>query len=68
MALLHNIVKFLEERRANNMIERGNRIFKDQQTVDAFILLTGDKDLYRYCFDFVILLDLAPEFSLFLKV
>ena len=29
--------------------------------MDAFVLSTGDKDLYRYCIDFVSLLNLAPD-------
>ena len=61
MTLLHNRVKLLKERRANNAIECGNHIFKDQQAVDAFVVLTGDKDLYRYCIDFVSLLSLSPD-------
>ena len=29
--------------------------------MDAFVVLTGDKDLYIYCIDFVSLLNLAPD-------
>ena len=61
MALLRKRVKFIEERRANKAIKRGNCIFKDQRAVDAFVVLTGDKDLYRYCIDFVSLFNLAPD-------
>ena len=61
VALLCKRVKIREERRANNAIECGNHIFKDQQAVDAFVVLTGDKDLYRYCIDFVSLFNLAPD-------
>ena len=40
IAFLRKRVTFLEERRANNMIERGNRIFKDYRAVDAFVVST----------------------------
>ena len=59
--MLCKIVKFLEERQANNAIESGNNRSKDQQAVDAFVVSIGDKDLYRYCIDFVSLLSLSPD-------
>ena len=59
--LLQNRVKYLEERRANKAVERGNRIFKDQRSVEAFVITFGDQDIYRYCVDFVSLLMLAHD-------
>ena len=61
MALLHKRVKPLEERWANKAIEHGNCIFKDQLVVKAFVIMAGDNDLYRYCVDFLSLLNLSPD-------
>ena len=61
VALLRQRVKFLEERRVSKAVERGLMIFKDKRSVDAFITTAGDKDLYRFCVDFVSLLTLATD-------
>ena len=59
--LLRNRVKYLEERRAHKALERRNKIFKDQHAVEAFVIASGDPDLYRYCVDFVSLIMLAHD-------
>ena len=42
VALLRKRLKYLEERRANKAVERGNKIFKDQRAVEAFVLTSGN--------------------------
>ena len=61
VAGLRKRVKFLEDRRNITAVDRGNKIFKDQRAVDALVVASGDRALYRYCLDFVSLITLAPD-------
>ena len=61
IALLSMRVKYLEERKTAKSVERGNKIFKDQRAVEAFVMTTGDTHLYRYCLDMVSLITLVPD-------
>ena len=61
VALLRKRVTYLEEKRANKAVERGNKIFKDQHAVEVFVLTSGNPDFYRCCVDFVSLLILARD-------
>ena len=61
MTVLRQRVKFLEERRVNKAVERGHMIFKDKRGVDAFVTTAGDKNLYRFCLDFISLLTLSTD-------
>ena len=42
-------------------MERGIKFFKDQRVVEAFVLTSGDSNLYRYCVHFVSLRMLAYD-------
>ena len=61
IALLFVKVKFLEDRRIGQAVERGGRIFKDQKAVEAFVLASGDNDIYRYAVDMVSLVMLTQD-------
>ena len=43
--LLQKRVKYLEDWCANNAVERRNKILKDQQAVDTFVLTSGDSNI-----------------------
>lgn len=54
-------IKVLEDRRAGDTVERGGKAFRDISSVAAWIQTLADKDVYRYCVDFVTLVMLAAD-------
>ncbi len=62
IVLLKKQVNYLEERNTAKSMEQGNKIFKDQRAVEAFVNTTKDSNLLRYCVDMVLSrLTLAPD-------
>ncbi len=61
MAKLDTRIKVLEDRRAGDTVERGGKAFRDINSVAAWIQTLADKDVYRYCVDFVTLVMLAVD-------
>lgn len=61
MAKLETRIKALEDRGAGDTVERGGKAFRDIISVAAWIQTLSDKDVYRYCVDFVTLVMLAAD-------
>jgi len=54
-------VKGMEDQRAANAVVRGRKVFRNVQTVEAFVKQLGDDSIYRLAPDMVSLIMLAPE-------
>jgi hypothetical protein len=58
---LQDKIKFLEDKRVGRAIERGGKVFRDQQSVKALCQAVGAGKLKKYCVDAVSLLMLAED-------
>ena len=60
-AKLETRIKGLKDQQAGDTVERGGKAFRDVTSVAAWIQTLPDKDVYRYCVDFVTLVMLAAD-------